>query len=292
MPRRLSLLGIAFFSIILMISFWIFLGYFADPLNDKTSRHKSPPKEKQDSTLAINRQVTKYQLLDLDSIHQYLPLEDSTEFSPADHILIMTPLMDAALYLDNYFQKLGQINYPAELISLGFLVSTSTEGSSKDPTLLSLQKHIASLRSHSDRCYRRITVAHQKSEPLSFTHDQRHGYELQVARRKILARCRNTLLTSALIDESWVLWLDSDVVDYSPDLLLKLMNYDKDIIAPNCFRFQSSWFETKNMPYDRNNWVETKESVANQRALGKEDILFEGTQCFFSNTDNNEHDDR
>lgn len=280
MPRHLSSLGFAFFSMILMVSVWLLL---ADPLNNNTSRHKSPPPaKKQETILTTNRQ---YHLLDLDSIHQYLPLGDTTESSPTDHILILTPLMDVACYLDNYFQKLGQIDYPAELISLGFLVSTNTEDSDMDPTLLSLQKHVAALRSHPGSRYRRITVIRQKSESLSFTHDQRHEYELQVARRRILARCRNTLLTSALTDESWVLWLDSDVIDYSPDLLLRLIKYNKDIIAPNCFRLQSSWLEAKNLPYDRNNWIETKESLANQRALGKEDILFEGTQCFFNNMD-------
>ncbi|KAF9143663.1 Polynucleotide 5'-hydroxyl-kinase grc3 [Linnemannia schmuckeri] len=261
-----------------MMSVWAFLGYFVIPFNShNTSRHKSTnPAGKQETTPATNRQATEYRLLDLDNIHQYLLLDDTTELSPTDHILILTPLMDAARYLDNYFQKLGQIDYPAELISLGFLVSTTTEDCSKDPTLLSLQKHITTLRSQPDRRYRRITVLHQKSESSNFTHDQRHGYELQPARRKILARCRNTLLASALIDESWVLWLDGDVVDYPPDLLLKLIKYDKDIIAPNCFRFESSWFKTKNVPYDRNNWIETKESLANQRVLEKEEILFEG----------------
>ncbi|KAF9127477.1 Polynucleotide 5'-hydroxyl-kinase grc3 [Mortierella sp. 14UC] len=184
--------------------------------------------------------------------------------------------MDSASYLDNFFQKLGQIDYPAELISLGFLVSTTNDDSSKDPTLLALRKHIAALRSQPTRCYRRINVLHQKSESAGISHDQRHGYELQATRRKILARCRNTLLTSALVDESWVLWLDSDVVDYSPDLLLKLIKYDKDIIVPNCFRSVSNWFMNKNLPYDRNNWIETKESLANQRILDEDDILFEG----------------
>ncbi|KAF9140901.1 Polynucleotide 5'-hydroxyl-kinase grc3 [Mortierella sp. GBA39] len=234
------------------------------------------PAEKQDTIPATNRQATEYRLLDLDNIHQYLPLDDTTEYSPTDHILILTPLMDAARYLDNYFQKLGQIDYPAELISLGFLVSTTTDNNSKDPTLLSLQKYIATLRAHPDRRYRRITVLSQKSKLSSVAHDQRHGYELQTSRRKTLARCRNALLMSTLIDESWVLWLDSDVVDYAPDLLLELIKYDKDIIVPNCFRFESSWFKTKNVPYDRNNWIETKESLANQRTLGKEEILFEG----------------
>ncbi|KAH7051733.1 Anp1-domain-containing protein [Linnemannia elongata] len=260
------------------MSVWVSLVFFAVPFSyHNNSRHKSTlPAEKHNTTPATNFQARKYRLLDLNSIHLYLPLGDITECSPTDHILILTPLMDAARYLDNYFQKLGQIDYPADLISLGFLVSTTTEDSSKDPTLLSLQKHIATLRAHPERRYRRITVFHQKSESSPVTHDQRHGYELQATRRKILARCRNSLLMSTLIDESWVLWLDSDVVDYAPDLLFKLIKYDKDIIAPNCFRLESGWFKTKNVPYDRNNWIETKESLANQRALGKEEILFEG----------------
>ncbi|KAG0272786.1 Polynucleotide 5'-hydroxyl-kinase grc3 [Linnemannia exigua] len=184
--------------------------------------------------------------------------------------------MNSASYLDNYFKKLGQIDYPANLISLGFLVSTTTEDSSNDPTLLALQKHVAALRSQPTKRYRRITVIHQKSEQTGFTHDQRHGYELQAARRKILARCRNTLLMSALVDESWVLWLDSDVVDYSSDLLLKLIKYDKDIIVPNCFVHLPKWFTNGNVPYDLNNWIETKESLANQHGMDKDEILFEG----------------
>ncbi|KAG0202792.1 hypothetical protein BGX33_009473 [Mortierella sp. NVP41] len=262
----------------LMMSVWVLLGFFTNPLNNKTSRHQPSSDGNQDTTPATNQQATEYHILNLDHVQQYLPLDDTTQFSPTEHILILTPLKEAASYLDNYFHKLGQIDYPPELISLGFLVSTTTDDSGKDPTLLALQAHIATLRSEQDRDrrYRRTTVIYQRSESSTFTHDQRHGYELQVSRRKTLASCRNTLLSSALIDESWVLWLDSDVIDYSPDLLLQLIKYNKDIIAPNCFRSESSWFTTKNVPYDRNNWIETKESLANQRVMDKDEILFEG----------------
>ncbi|KAF9906782.1 Polynucleotide 5'-hydroxyl-kinase grc3 [Linnemannia zychae] len=264
---------------VLTMFIWALHGFFADPLsnNQYDTQLKSTIREIQyDTTLAANQQATEYRMLDLDYSHQYLPLDDTAEFSPTQHLLILTPLMEAASYLGNYFQKLSQIDYPAELISLGFLVSTTTEDSSKDSTLLALQKHIATLRSQPTRRYRRITLLHQKSESTDISHDQRHEYELQVTRRKILARCRNILLVSALVDESWVLWLDSDVVDYSPDILLKLIKYNKDIIAPNCFRFGSNWFTNENLPYDRNNWIETKESLANQRVLDKDEILFEG----------------
>ncbi|KAK3846192.1 MAG: Anp1-domain-containing protein [Linnemannia gamsii] len=281
MPRRLSSLGIASFIMILIMSIWVLIGFFANPFSndnrDASQQDKTTVRmEQESSSPTTHRQATEYRLLDLDHVHQYLPLDDTAEVSPTEHVLILTPLIDAASYLDNYFQKLGQIDYPANLISLGFLVSTTTEDSSKDSTLLALQKHVATLRSQPTRRYRRITVVHQKSEPKGYTHDQRHAYELQAPRRKILARCRNTLLTSALADESWVLWLDSDVVDYASDLLLKLIKYDKDIIVPNCFQSVARWYGNRSAPYDLNNWIETKESLAKQRDMDKDEILFEG----------------
>jgi hypothetical protein len=42
---------------------------------------------------------------------------------------------------------------------------------------------------------------------------------IQVERRRVLARSRNHLLSHALHDEEWVLWLDVDVVAYPPDII-------------------------------------------------------------------------
>ncbi|KAF9949195.1 Mannan polymerase II complex anp1 subunit [Modicella reniformis] len=182
--------------------------------------------------------------------------------------------MDAASYLEKYFEKLSELNYPKELLSLGFLVSTTSKESREDPTLQGLQSHVEDFVNLSS--YRRITVIQQASEPHSYTHQNRHGYEAQESRRKILARCRNALLSCALFDEAWVLWLDVDVIDYSPDMLLDLMRLDKDIVAPNCFRSELGWHSSRHVPYDRNNWFETKESLAHQRVLDDDEILFEG----------------
>ncbi|KAK3810760.1 MAG: Anp1-domain-containing protein [Benniella sp.] len=215
---------------------------------------------------------TTLRVLDLDSIHTY-PLIGDTD-SPAlltGRVLILTPLVSAASYLDKYFENLSKLNYPKELLSLGFLVSTTPKGP-PDPTLLALQTHIAPMIS----AYRRITVIQQSSEPRNYTHEGRHAYEAQESRRKILARCRNALLSTALFDESWVLWLDVDVVEYPPNTLLHLMRLDKDIIAPNCFRIETGWFSSSRVPYDRNNWSETKESLASQRVLDEGNVLFEG----------------
>ncbi|KAF9287313.1 hypothetical protein BGZ68_001973 [Mortierella alpina] len=215
--------------------------------------------------------VTDYRSLNLDTIHQYPSTKGQT---PRANILIATPLMDAVAYLEKYFQKLTDINYPKELISLAFLVSTVAKDGSQDPTLVTLNEHVSKLVSHS--LYRRIAVIQQKAAPSNYTHHQRHQYELQESRRKELARCRNALLTSALLDESWVLWLDVDIVEYPPDLLQMLMHFDKDIVVPNCLRSRSTWWRAEGAPYDRNNWIETTESLASQRVLEDEEVLFEG----------------
>ncbi|KAF9355096.1 Golgi mannosyltransferase complex subunit [Mortierella sp. AD094] len=182
--------------------------------------------------------------------------------------------MDATSYIDNYFVRLSKLDYPKELISLAFLVSTTTKDGQQDPTVLALESHISSLLNKP--LYRRITLIRQASKPFNYTHDGRHEYEVQIPRRKELAYCRNALLSSAMIDESWVLWLDVDVIAYSPHLLVDLMKLDKDVVVPNCFRTETDWPTSKNVPYDRNNWLETTESLANQRVMENDEILFEG----------------
>lgn len=223
-------------------------------------------------TCSALTKLSKLQSFDLDNIHTYLPTSSMNDTSPTDNVLILTPLMDAVPFLDHYFAKLEMIDYPKELLSLGFLVSTTPDKDS-DPTLQALEKHTSQLSNSSD--YRRITVLQQKSKSTQ-RHEDRHEHDQQTLRRQILARCRNALVTTALLDESWVLWLDVDVVEYAPALLLELMQFNKDVIAPNCFREIQKWPSVKNEPYDRNNWIETTESLAEQRILDEHDILYEG----------------
>ncbi|KAI8605871.1 hypothetical protein EDD21DRAFT_400874 [Dissophora ornata] len=69
------------------------------------------------SSLALRFRETKYQALDLNSVH-------------------MHSLMDAASHIDNYFEELRRLEYPNELISLGFHVSTTAKNSSQISTLV------------------------------------------------------------------------------------------------------------------------------------------------------------
>ncbi|KAF9172698.1 Polynucleotide 5'-hydroxyl-kinase grc3 [Mortierella sp. AD010] len=223
--------------------------------------------------LVTDHEETEYRTFNLDSAHSYLR-GDEDEVSHLDHVLILTPLMDAAPYIDNYFTKLAKLNYPKESISLAFLVSTTTKDGQQDPTVLALESHISSLMDR--HLYRRVTLIRQTSKSFNYTREGRHEYEVQTPRREELAYCRNALLSSAMVDESWVLWLDVDVIEYSPNLLVELMKLDKDVIVPNCFRTETDWSSSKSVPYDRNNWLETTESLANQRVMEKDETLFEG----------------
>jgi hypothetical protein len=45
---------------------------------------------------------------------------------------------------------------------------------------------------------------------------------------------RNHLLSRALADEDWVLWLDVDVIDYPADIIERPLATGKDIVHPHC----------------------------------------------------------
>ncbi|MFQ5485209.1 MAG: hypothetical protein ACE5DO_07730, partial [Desulfobacterales bacterium] len=56
----------------------------------------------------------------------------------------------------------------------------------------------------------------------------------QFKRRSIMAKSRNYLLSEALEDEEWVLWIDVDVARWPGDVIEQLLTAKRDIVAPNC----------------------------------------------------------
>jgi hypothetical protein len=154
-------------------------------------------------------------------------------------ILIGTPVKDATSHLDTHFALLDRLRYPRERITLAYL-----ESDSRDGTLEALRARL----DDEGRRYRRCRL---------FKHDMgfhlppgtpRTAPEIQSARRAALARSRNHLLSRALDDEDWVLWLDVDVIDAVPDLIHRLLATGKDIVHPHCV-------QTPGGPtFDRNGW--------------------------------------
>lgn len=141
----------------------------------------------------------------------------------APAVLVLTPVKDAARHLPRYFQLLDRLAYDPGRLSLGFLESDSADG-----TYDLLAARLPELRAR----HRRVTLLRRDFgfRPVV----PRWDAGIQRRRREVLARARNRLLSAALADESWVLWLDVDLIDYPPDLLDRLLAAGRDIVVPHC----------------------------------------------------------
>ena len=145
--------------------------------------------------------------------------------SYSDHILILTPVKDAAGHLDTYFKNLFSLTYPHHLLSVAFL-----EGDSVDGTHELLAPKLQEL----ETTFRRAALYKKDFGYPSPTNYPRYAPHLQLKRRRVLAKSRNHLLFHALDDEDWVLWLDVDVIEYPPDIIERLLATGKDIVQPHC----------------------------------------------------------
>ncbi|MFN0120822.1 MAG: hypothetical protein ACKV2V_10000 [Blastocatellia bacterium] len=156
-----------------------------------------------------------------------------------ENILILTPVKNAAPFLDRYFELLCRLSWPRRQLSIAFL-----ESDSADDTYQRLENEMPRLR-------QAFRAAHlfQRSWGFRIPPDQpRWAPEIQLRRREIIARGRNYLLARALDDEDRVLWLDVDLVDYPPDVIEKLLATGKDIVQPHCVNHETG------KTFDLNAW--------------------------------------
>ena len=157
----------------------------------------------------------------------------------SERVLILTPVKNAARFLETYERLLLTLKYPRELISLALLESDST-----DDTHDLCSKIVERL----SKSFRRAAI-YKKDFGFSLPPGvPRYAIEIQVQRRTTLAKSRNQLLFRALEDEDWVLWLDVDVIEYPSDILEQLLATRKDIVQPNCV------YEYGGDSYDGNAW--------------------------------------
>ena len=157
----------------------------------------------------------------------------------AGTILILTPMKNAAAWLEGYSERLRQLTYPHGAISLGFLESDSNDG-----TLPALLSHARRLRKE----FRRAGVWKKDFGYQLPPAIHRSAELIQAQRRAILAKSRNHLLAHALDDEEWVLWLDADVIEYPPDIIERLLATRKDLVQPHCV------LDYRGQTFDRNAW--------------------------------------
>ncbi len=147
-------------------------------------------------------------------------------------VLILTPMRNTRKHLGRYFELVNRLQYPKELLSVGIL-----EGDSTDGTL----EGLLSLRQHWKNRFADLQI-HKLDTGLHWT-GPRWQPSLQLARRANLAVVRNTLLNRCLKDHDWVLWIDADVIDYPQDLIERMLEGQKDIVAACCLKPDGSVFD-------------------------------------------------
>ncbi|KAF2470079.1 alpha-1,6 mannosyltransferas-like protein subunit [Lindgomyces ingoldianus] len=239
---------------------------------DTASNVLSPPslpfRKSKSNAPAAAPPVVHYHLNNLTTSRT--PIENS------ETVLILTPLVR---FYQEYWDNLLKLNYPHELISLGFIIPKTKEGNA---AYSALQAQVTKTQSGpKNKRFASVTILRQDTEsPLqSQSEAERHKMENQKVRRAAMAKARNSLLFTTMgPTTSWVMWLDADIIEFPPTLIQDLAAYDVPIIAPNCFqRFYNN--DEKSMdirPYDYNNWIDSLTAKEMAAKMGKDDILLEG----------------
>lgn len=193
----------------------------------------------------------------------------------SESVLILTPL---ARFYEGYWDNLVKLSYPHDLISLGFIIPKGREGNLATQLL---QERISKTQAPTNKNrFASITILRQDNEPpvLQSEHE-RHALAAQKERRAAMSRARNSLLFTTLgPTTSWVLWLDSDIVETPPSLIQDLASHDKAIIVPNCFqRYYNKDKDGMDVrPYDFNSWQDSPTARGLGEKMGPEEILLEG----------------
>ncbi|ODQ66776.1 putative subunit of Golgi mannosyltransferase complex [Nadsonia fulvescens var. elongata DSM 6958] len=190
-----------------------------------------------------------------------------------EKVLILTPL---ARFYDEYWANLVALSYPHSAIELGFIVPRTKEG---DIALASLDKAIKLTQSSADK-FAKITILRQDNTDTleSQSEQDRHDLKVQKQRRSAMAVARNSLVfTTISHDTSWVLWLDSDIIESPATLLQDMTLHNKDIIVANCFqRYIDDQGVESTRAYDFNSWQESEIGLELAASLPEEEIIVEG----------------
>ena len=151
-----------------------------------------------------------------------------------ERVLILTPLRNAAPYIEQHFDLLTQLTYPHRLIDLAFLV-----GDSDDDSLAVLAMELDRVQQRTDKVpfHSTMIVTKDFGVTLGQNVEDRHGFAAQGPRRKAMGKARNYLLSAALKPEhSWVYWRDVDIKDSPPKIIEDFIAHDRDVLVPSMFK--------------------------------------------------------
>jgi mannan polymerase complexes MNN9 subunit len=269
-------------ALLLVIGFLYFI--FSDPSSDGSTSSQATSATKQAAnalsppSLPFRKPKDNEEATAPPVVHYVMSnLTNSADAeAKAETLLILTPM---ARFFQEYWDNLLGLSYPHELISLGFILPKGKEGNTATQQL---QEQVQKTQSGpKGKRFASVTILRQDTEsPLqSQSESERHKMENQKERRAAMSKARNSLLFTTLgPTTSWVLWLDSDIVETPPTLIQDLAAHDKPIIVPNCFQRYYNKEEGKMdvRPYDYNSWVDSETAQQLAAKMGKDEILLEG----------------
>ncbi|KAK2739114.1 hypothetical protein FQN57_006680 [Myotisia sp. PD_48] len=196
-----------------------------------------------------------------------------------ERVLILTPLRDAAPFLERYFDLLSMLTYPHHLIDLGFLVSDSS-----DDTMAILSAGLKRVQSMGSNIPFRSAVIVRKDFGATFNAkdvDEKHAFDIQAPRRKLMGKARNFLLSAALKPEhSWVYWRDVDITDSPSKIIEDFVAHDKDILVPNIWFHRYVNGHDIEGKFDYNSWVESDQGRKLSLSLDRDTVIVEGYKEF------------
>jgi mannan polymerase II complex ANP1 subunit len=181
-------------ALLAFIAFYILLWVF--PLG--------PPKslDIEDDSFLLGEDIPSVRYYDLSSA-----IGSSRGWERNERILICVPLRDASSVVSIFFSHMRNLTYPHHLMDLAFLVSDSS-----DDTLQVLLHHLTLLQESPFRFNQALVFEKDFGQGVGQSFTDRHSFEAQGPRRKVMARARNWLLSNGLTaGYSWVYWRDADV---------------------------------------------------------------------------------
>ncbi|XP_064613254.1 uncharacterized protein LOC135477034 [Liolophura sinensis] len=205
-------------------------------------------------------------VLPVSQVHMAAMLKYPTDMKFMDKVLVLTPVHNAADHLEHFSEILMTLTYPRPLLSLALGEDSSTDETM--PAAVAIHEKLS-------QRFRRVSIIRLNlSGQLHGNVRTKHDEGVQYSRRTHLARARNMLLKSALSDEKWVLWIDSDVKVIPSNLVEQLLSAEKDVVVPLCVR-NDPYHHIKKV-YDKNTWRETETSLRQQRESPADKLFLEG----------------
>ena len=173
-------------------------------------------------------------------------------------VIIAIPVRNAAQTLDALLERIDALDFPPERLSIAFLVGNST-----DDSLSRLKDYLENSKSR----FRRTTLLER--EYAASEQGPRWSVGNQRKRRSRIAQVRNELLSEALADEDWVLWIDADIIDFPPNILKRMLAERARVVHPDSVRHDDG------KSFDQNAWISIDEPKDHQWIKHVRDGLYQ-----------------